>query len=158
MTPGVGPNASVFPVKNNLTVTYTWRHTDSAQTTFATFQFLPKSIALSNGLFVCDTCTVFVAVSWSPVAYGFTIGPPTLVFATANSPVVTVSYGAYGDLSVYDSSTTYATPTAFSQALGLWFERTPDGWIAGRNSTHTGPTAVTSALEGTGTYLLAAPK
>lgn len=158
MVAGVGPATTFFQVKNNRTLTFTWRHSDSAQTTFATLTFTPRSIALSNGLYVCDTCTVTVSVSWTSGLYGFTIGPPTVVFATTNSPVVTVSYGAYGDLSVYDSTPAYPTPGDFSQALDVWYERSPGAWVEGRNSSHTAPTAVTSALESTGTYLLAAPK
>jgi hypothetical protein len=55
-------------------------------------------------------------------------------------------------------SSRYASATAFAQALALWHERATDKWVEGRNSGHTGPSTVTSALEGPGRVLLAAPK
>jgi hypothetical protein len=157
-TDAADPAPATFVFKNNELRTFQLRHSDSSQTLFATFTFTPRSIVSRNDTLLCDTCTVAVTVSVTAGSYEFTVGPPTLVFNETGEPIVAVSYGTYGDASVYTMSTRYASPMAFAQALGLWHERSVDHWVLGRNSTHTGPDEVTSAMEGPGAYLLAAPK
>lgn len=152
------PPPLAFIFKNNQLRTFQWTHSDSVHTMFATFTFTPRSIVSRNDTLVCDTCTVTVTVDVSPVTYEITVGPPGLVFNASGEPVLSVSYGRYGDSSVYTMSSRYASATAFAQALALWRERATDKWVEGRNSGHTGPSTVTSALEGPGRVLLAAPK
>jgi len=133
-------------------------HTDSVGTVLATFTFTPGSIVSRNDTLLADTSTIAVSVSIAPGGYEFTVGPASLFFNQQSEPVVSVSYSRYGDASVYTMSPRYASAGEFLQALGLWHERTPDRWVLGRNSTHIGPEVVTSALEGPGRLLLAAPK
>ncbi|MGH7614712.1 MAG: hypothetical protein ACREMW_11820 [Gemmatimonadales bacterium] len=146
-----------FVFKNNQLRTFQITHSDNS-TLFARFNFFPRSVVSRNDTLLCDTCTVIVTVAVTPVTYELTIGPPGLVFNQTGEPVVTVTYNRYGDPSVYTSSPRYASATEFIQALGLWHERAPDRWVLGRNSTHIGPDSVTSALQGPGRLLLAAPK
>jgi hypothetical protein len=152
------PSPATFVFKNNQVRTFQITHTDSVGTVFATFMFTPGSIVSRNDTLLADSSTIFVSVSIAQGGYEFTVGPASLVFNQAAEPIVSVSYGLYGDASVYTMSSRYGSPAEFIQALGLWHERTPDRWVLGRNSTHTGPNMVTSALEGPGRLLLAAPK
>ncbi|MGH7643982.1 MAG: hypothetical protein ACREMR_00210, partial [Gemmatimonadales bacterium] len=149
---------SVFSVKNNVLRTFAIRHRDPATTLFAQFTFPPRSVAQVNGLLVCDTCTVPVTIMLTAGVYGFTVSPPSLVFRSSSTPTVTLSYGQYGDLSVYDSSARYGTESEFEQALELWFERDPGEWVASRNSSHPAALTVQSALDEPGAHLLAALK
>ncbi len=146
----------MFSVKNNLLRTFEIRHRDPATTLFAQFTFPARSITHVNGLLVCDTCTVLVSVTLASGAYGFTVGPPSLVFRSSSTPTVRVSYGQYGDLSVSDSSARYPTPAAFEQALELWFERDPGEWVPSRNSSHPASMTLQSALDESGAHLVAA--
>jgi hypothetical protein len=152
------PNPTTCSFKNNLLSTCQINHSDSVHTMFATISFSPHSIVSRNDTLLCDTCTIRITLTTTPGSYELTLGPATLVFNASAEPVATVSFGTYGDASVYTQSPRYASASAFVQALSLWFERSPDHWVVGRNSAFTGPTAVTSAVEGPGTLLLAAPK
>jgi hypothetical protein len=149
---------SVFPVKNNVLGTFLIRHRDPAQTLFAEFTFPARSITHVNGLLVCDTCTVLVSVALTPGTYGFTVSPSTLIFRLSSTPTVRLTYGQYGDLSVFDSSARYATAAEFDQALELWYERETDAWVASRNSTHPAAMTIRSAVDQPGAHLIAALK
>lgn len=149
---------SVFPVKNDVLGTFLIRHRDPAQTLFAEFTFPPFSITHVNGLLVCDTCTVPVTITLTSGVYGFTVSPSTLVFRLSSTPTVRLTYGQYGDLSVFDSSARYATEAEFEQALELWFERETDAWVASRNSTHPAAMTIRSAVDQPGAHLVAALK
>jgi hypothetical protein len=152
------PSPRAFAFKNNLLANFSFTHSDSVHTILATFTFTPRSIVSRNDTLVCDTCTVTVTVEVTPLTYELTVGPPGLVFNASGEPVLAVSYGRYGDSSVYTMSSRYASATQFAQALGLWHERSTDVWVESRNSAHTGSSTVTGALEGPGRVLLAAPK
>jgi hypothetical protein len=125
---------------------------------FADFTLFPHSIVSRNDTLLADTSTIVLTLTVSPGSYEFTIAPAGLVFNETNEPIAQVSFGTFGDPSVYTQSPKYASAPAFIQALGLWHQRTPDHWFLGRNSALTGPATVSSAIEGPGTYLLAAPK
>jgi hypothetical protein len=152
------PSSGTFVFKNNQLRTFQLTHSDSVRTVFASFTFTPRSIVSRNDTLLCDTCTVIVTVAVTPLTYELTVSPATLVFNSSGEPVLSLSYGRYGDSSVYTMSSRYGSATAFAQALGVWHERSPDKWVLGRNSAHTGASTVTSALEGPGRVLLAAPK
>jgi hypothetical protein len=152
------PNPATCSFKNNVLSTCQITHSDSVHTLFATISFSPHSIVSRNDTLLCDTCTIFITLTTTPGSYELTLGPATLVFNASAEPVATVSFGTYGDASVYTQSPRYASASEFVQALALWFERSPDRWVIGRNSAFTGPTTITSAVEGPGAMLLAAPK
>lgn len=152
------PSPGTFVFKNNQLRTFQLVHSDSAHTVFATLTFTPRSIVSRNDTLLCDSCTVTVTAAITPLTYELTIGPPSLVFNSSGEPVLSVAYGQYGDSSVYTMSSRYSSATQFAQALALWHERSADHWVEGRNSAHTGTSTVTSALEGPGRVLLAAPK
>jgi len=152
------PSPGTFVFKNNQLRTFQLIHSDSVQTVLASFTFTPRSIVSRNDTLLCDSCTVVVTVAITPLTYELTVGPSSLVFNSSGEPVLSFSYGQYGDTSVYTMSSRYASGTAFAQALGVWHERSPDKWVLARNSAHTGLSTVTSALEGPGRVLLAAPK
>lgn len=151
-----GPTTCTF--ENDVLFTCQVVHTDSAHTLFASIDFAPHSIVSRNDTLLCDTCTIVVTVTTTPGTYELTLGPPTLVFNLAAEPVVSVSFGTYGDASVYTESSRYASADAFIQALGLWYERAPDQWVEGRNSGFTEPATIASAVPGPGPFLLAALK
>lgn len=150
------PTACLF--HNNQLFTCSITHSDSVHTLFASITFAPHSIVSRNDTLLCDSCSVAVTVTLTPGSYQFDVGPASLVFNETGEPVATVSFGRYGDPSVYTQSNRYASAAAFEDSLELWRERTPDHWVPGRNSAHSGPTAITSALEGPGSYLVAAVK
>lgn len=158
--PDTGPTPldQAFLFKNNQLYQGTVVFNDSLNTVFADFTFPPHSVPFRNDTTLADTSLITVVVSVTPGTFEFTLGPSTLGFNAAGGPTVTVHYAAYSDLSVYSQSTRYATATAYSQALELWFEKTTDHWVEGRNSSHTGTSLISSGLETPGHYLLAAPK
>jgi len=145
-------------VRNDRLVTTRMTFSDGAATLFAEFRFTARSIISANGQVVCDTCTVAVTITPLAGQFGFTVTPPSLVFSAVGSPTVTMSYGQYADLSVYDSSARYPTADAYSQALALWYEPAPDLWQEERNSAHTGDATVSSAVDAAVPHLLAALK
>jgi hypothetical protein len=151
------PSPGAFIFKNNQLRTFQLTHSDSAHSVCASFTFTP-SIVSRNDTLLCDTCTIIVTVAITPLTYELTVGPSGLVLNSSGQPVLSISYGRYGDSSVYTMSSRYASATAFAQALELWHERAVDQWVQGRNSAHTGSSTVTSALEGPGRVLLAAAK
>jgi hypothetical protein len=152
------PSGTLCSFKNNLLSHCRITHSDSVHTVLADFSFFPHSVVSRNDTLLADTSTIVLTLTVSPGSYEFTISPAGLVFNQSNEPIVDVSFGSYGDPSVYTQSSKYASVSAFIQALGVWHERTADHWFLGRNSTLTGPSTVSSAIEGPGTYLLAAPK
>lgn len=152
------PSGTLCTFKNNLLSHCEITHTDSVHTVFVEFTFFPHSVVSRNDTLLADTSTITLTLTVTPGAYEFTIAPARLVFNETNEPIADVSFGTYGDPSVYTQSAKYGSATAFIQALGLWHERTPDHWFEGRNSSLTGPSTVSGAIEGPGTYLLAAPK
>ncbi|HXJ30261.1 MAG TPA: hypothetical protein VNG35_06460, partial [Gemmatimonadales bacterium] len=137
-TPPANPTICAF--HNNVLSTCTIRYSDSVNTLFATINFSPHSIVSRNDTLLCDSCTVAVSVTLTPGSYEFAVGPASLVFNQTGEPVATVSFGRYDDPTVYTQSSRYASAAAFVQALELWRERTPDHWVEGRNSSHSGPT------------------
>ncbi|HEY6853887.1 MAG TPA: hypothetical protein VI139_06550, partial [Gemmatimonadales bacterium] len=121
--------------------------------------FTPLSILSLDGHGVCDSCTVGVTVTVQPGTYFFSVGPSGIRFDAANQPTITVSYGTYGDPSVFDSSARYADPGAFEAALELWHERRAGAWyLSSGSGPGPGTSQVSAALEGPGNYLVAALK
>jgi hypothetical protein len=158
LLPGADPTGTLCTFKNNVLTHCLITHSDSAQTVFATLTFFPHSVVSRNDTLLCDTCTIVLTATVTPGSYEFTIGPASLAFNATGEPIADVSFGPYGDPSVYTQSPKYASTATFIQALGIWHERSTDHWVLGRNSTLTGPKTVTSAIEGPGSYLVAAPK
>ncbi len=152
------PSPRTFAVRNHIPETFRLTHTDGAATLFAEFLFTPGSILSANGVAVCDTCTVFVTVTPMAGVYGFTIGPASLVFSAVGSPVVSLSFGTYGDLSVHATSPRYPTPADYSQALAVWYERAPGLWEEERSSGHVSGSVVASAVDVPAPHILAAPR
>jgi hypothetical protein len=147
-----------FTFHNNQVVNPSLLDSDSAGTVYATFHFISQSIRSRNDSILADTSTVTVQVDVLTGQFGFVIGPPNLFFNTAGSPTVDLSYTKSADFSVFDSSSRYASPTDFEQALELWYEYGADQWRPTRNSAHSAPHVISAALEQPGTYLVAARK
>jgi hypothetical protein len=152
------PAARTFTVRNDQPQTFRLTHSDGAGTLFAEFLFTPGSILSVNGAPVCATCSVSVTITPFAGLYGFTVSPASLVFSAVGSPVVTLSYGTYGDLSVHAASPRYPTPADYSQALAVWYELAPGLWREERNSGHVSGTTVASAVDIAVPHLLAAPR
>jgi hypothetical protein len=152
------PDVATFHIQNNLPTHVRLVHTDTG-TVFADFTFTPSSIFSLDGHVVCDTCTVAVTVTVQPGSYFFSVGPSGIRFDAANQPTMVVSYGKYGNLTVFDSSARYADTTAFKAALELWHERRPGAWfLTSGSGPGPGASQVSAALEGPGNYLVAALK
>ena len=113
------PFPGTFVFKNNQLRTFQLTHSDSVRTVFASFTFTPHSIVSRNDTLLCDTCTVIMTVAITPLTYELAVGPASLVFNSSGEPVLSISYGQYGDSSVYTMSARYASATAFAQALGV---------------------------------------
>ena len=152
------PGPGQFDYHNGVLNTFFIRHSDASNTLFATYSFAPHSIVSVNNIILADTSRVALLVLLTPGVYGFTVSPAGMIFNSAGGPVVTVTYGKYGDFSVYTQSPNYASAAAYEQTLGLWRELSPDHWVPGRNSGHAGADTVASALESPGRYVIAAPK
>jgi len=153
------PAAKTYFVQNNLTTHVQVVHSDPSNTVFADITFTPFSILSLDGHGVCDTCTVGVTVTVQPGTYFFSVGPSGIRFDAANQPTMTISYGTFGDPSVFDSSARYADPGAFEAALELWHERHAGAWyLASGSGPGPGTSQVSAALEGPGNYLVAALK
>lgn len=153
----LGPNNRSLIFKNNVVVSLTWSNTDSALTTFAIFNFFPRSINARNDTILADTSTVTLNVSATPGVFGFTVLPTTVVFNIAGSPTIDLSYADYADFSIIDSAPSkYPNPAAFAQALKLYYQYGPDQWRALNTGNDT--SVASAALSQPGTYLLAAPK
>lgn len=154
----VTPLDQLITFQNNSLADLKVTFNDGGHTLFADFTFPPHSVPFRNDTTLADTSTISVTVSVNPGTFEFTVGPPSLGFNTAGGPTVSVSYAAYDSLDVFSQSSRYANSSAYSQALALWFEKTADHWIEGRNSGHSGVDTVSSGLDAPGHYFLAAPK
>ena len=152
------PLDQVFMFRNKALAQFEVIFSDSVHTVFADLTFPPHSVPFNGDTTLADTSTITVTVSVTPGSFEFTIGPPTLGFNSAGGPTIALRYGAFGDLSVFSQSARYASAADYSQALELWFEKTTDHWVEGRNSSHTGASIVSSGLDAPGHYFLAAPK
>jgi hypothetical protein len=152
------PAVTTIPVRYDQSRTARIAHPDAGTTLFVELFFPSQSILHANGQPVCDTCTVTVTVTATAGVYGFTLSPANLIFNASSTPTVTFGHGTYGDLSVHDSSTRYATEQSFDQALAVYYEASPNLWRRGRNSTRTGPGTVASGIDTPGAHMLAAPK
>lgn len=147
------PGQVTFQVRNDRLTTHTVTFSDAVQTTLFEFNFVARSIVST-----CDTCTVTVAVTTTPGAFGFTLGPAGLVFRLSSPPTVRISYARYADYAVRDSSGRYADDAAFAAALDIWRERAAGRWSIAGGSAPSGATALAAGLDRPGTYLVAAPK
>jgi len=153
------PATKTYYVQNNLTTHVEVVHSDPSSTVFADITFTPLSIFSLDGQGVCDTCTVGITVTVQPGTYFFSVGPAGIRFDAANQPTMTISYGTFGDPSVFDSTARYADPGAFEAALELWHERHAGAWyLASGSGPGPGTSQVSAALEGPGNYLVAALK
>ena len=158
-TPAPAPSPTQVAVRRDQSQTVNIVHPDAGTTLFAQITFPPNSILFHRvGQPVCDTCTVNVTITTTPGVYGFTITPSTLIFNLNGTPTVTIEYGRYGDLSIYDSSSRYPNPAAYQAALELWYEPNPGQWRRSRNSMQGSATTVSAGLDIAGSYLIAAIK
>jgi hypothetical protein len=152
------PAVTTFGVRYDQSRSVTIEHPDAGTTTFVDLLFPPQSILHVNGQPVCDTCTVTVTVSTTPGVYGISLTPASMIFNASSTPTATFHFATYGDLSVFDSSSRYASEQAFGSALAIWSETLPGQWRRGRNSTQITPGQVVSGIDVPGAHLLAAPK
>jgi hypothetical protein len=152
------PAVTTFGVRYDQSRTVTIEHPDVGTTTFVELLFPPQSILHVNGQPVCDTCTVTVTVSVTPGVYGISLTPASMIFNLSSTPTATFHFAMYGDLSVFDSSSRYASAQAFGSAVAIWSETLSGQWRRGRNSTQVTPGQVVSGIDVPGPHLLAAPK
>jgi hypothetical protein len=148
---------SSFFVLNNATTVRRLLHADAFNTLYLELRFPNGSLGSLNGQAVAAADSVLVTVQPRAGGYGLVLSPNGLEFTSAR-PAATLSFAQYGDLSVADGSATYASRSAYADALALWFEITPGRWHRVSGSGFDGGDAVTGPIAEPGTYVVAAPR
>ncbi len=133
-------------------------HDDQFRTLYLEVRFPPGSLASLDGLTLGLTDSVRLVLEPELDVYGATVSPAGLTFTAGALPSATFAFASYGDLSVADGSSRYATRSAYANALALWHERTPGRWERVSGSGFTGNDAVSGLLPRPGTYVVAAPR
>lgn len=132
-------------------------HPDAFNSLYLQVEFPASALASLNGTPLGPGDSVLVTLTPEPGAYGVSLDPAGLEFASGRGPTATFVYAAYGDLSVADGSASYASRAAYAAALGIWEDVGPDRWqeVAGSSP---GNETVTARLPSPGTYRVAAPR
>jgi hypothetical protein len=120
--------------------------------------FPAQALVSLNGQPLSDNDSVRVTVQPRAGEYGFILSPANLLFDESRSPTATFFFGIYGDASVGEVSSSYASANDYVAALDIWFEITIDQWSIAPASGPAGNDAVAAALQSSGEYLLAAPR
>ncbi len=147
--------SAIFFVANDRVTTRRLLHTDQFNSLYLEVRFPVGSLATLNGTAVGPADSARVTLDPEPGGFGVTVSPNGLEFATR--PTATFVFAAYGDISVATGSS-YGSPTAYAQALTLWYEVTPGRWRRVSGSGYTGNDAVSGSLAQPGTYIVAAPR
>lgn len=150
------PTATFF-VANDRVTTRRLLHTDPFNSLYLEVRFPIGALATLNGNPLGAGDSVRVTLDPEPGGFGVTVSPNGLAFAAGARPSATFVFAAYGDVSVANGSS-YGSPTAYAQALALWYEVTPGRWRRVSGSGYTGNDAVAGPLAEPGTYIIAAPR
>jgi len=133
-------------------------HNDQFRTLYLEVRFSPGSLASVDGQPLGMADSVLLVLEPALDVYGATVSPSDLAFTAATLPHATFTFASYGDLSVADGSSRYASRSAYADALALWYEGTPGRWERVTGSGFTGNDAVSGSLRRPGTYVVAAPR
>ncbi len=148
---------SVYVV-NSRPITVRLLHADQFNTQYVEVRFPTGSVESVNGLIVGPQDSVLVDIDARDSQYGMTISSGTLVFSAGNLPRATFTYAVYGDRSVADGSTTYASRDSYSAALDIWEQVSVDQWQQATNSSTPGSDEVSGSLTAGGLFVVAAPR
>ncbi len=154
-TPAV--SQSSFFVPNDATTVRRLLHADAFNTLYLELRFPSGALRSLNDQPVAADDSVLVTAQPRSGAYGLVLSPNRMEFTSAR-PAATFSFALYGDLAVADGSTSYASRSAYADALALWFEITPGRWRRVTGSGFDGGDAVTGQIAESGTYVVAAPR
>ena len=152
------PPATSFYVANTRTVVRRVLHPDAFNSLYVEIRFPAGALEALNGTPLGPTDSVLVTVEPTAGAFGLTLRPSGLDFASGGAPTVTFSFAAYGDFSVADGSATYASRLEYAEALALWEDAGVERWDRVSGSGFTGSDAVSGRLSVPGTYRVAAPR
>lgn len=150
------PGAQSVLVSNAQATTIILRHSDQALTPYAEIDLPAGSMSSLNGTRLFDTSHVQITVTPRTDGYGVTISPSGLEFTLSVVPTVTFFFARYADPSVAANDPTYADAAAYLAALDVWSEVSIDRWHVANGSGSVGVDEISAAVDGPGTYLLAA--
>ena len=152
------PSPASFYVANSDPLVYRVLHPDAFNSLYVEIRFPRGALAALNGAALGPDDSVRVTLEPVSGAYGVTLRPAGLDFASGGSPTVTFSIAAYGDLSAADDSPTYASRLEYAEALTFWEDVGIDRWQRVSGSGFTAGDVVNGRLPAPGTYRVAAPR
>lgn len=153
------PAGAQFMLRNNAPLTRNFSHPDNALTPYLRLTFPSGSTATVGGAAAGANDSVLVTVQHVAGTYGFTLSTsPAATFSSGNAPSATFFFGTYGDFTGSRAGSRYTTNNEFAQALGLWREESFDRFSEVPGSGPAGTDGVAGSLQGSGSYLAAAPK
>lgn len=149
---------AIFWVTNARTTTYRVVHPDGFNSPYVELEFPAGALESLNGTDLGPSDSVQVTVFPDPDGYGLTLRPAGLALVPTNLPTARFVLAAYGDLSVADGSSTYASRTAYANALAIWQEVGVDLWERVPGSRFLSGDVVSGRLPGPGRFMVAAPR
>lgn len=150
------PAPASFWVSNSRQTVRRINHPDNFNTLYLEMFFPVGSMTSLDGSPLSNTDSLYITVDPRPGAYGFTVSPAGITFASNAAPEATFSFSVYADASVANTSPTYANSAGFIAALQIWREATVDEWRVASGSRLDGVDAVSANLQSSGRFLLAA--
>jgi hypothetical protein len=145
-------------IPNARTTTVRLVHPDGFNSPYVEVEFPSGTLESLNGVPLTAADSVLVSLTPEVDGYGLTLSPAGLELAPGAVLTARFVLAAYGDLSVADGSDTYASRTAYAEALALWREIGIDLWERISGSRFTAGDIVTGKIAGPGRYRVAAPR
>lgn len=133
-------------------------HNDGFNSVFLELRVPAGALEAVDGAPIGPDGVVSVTMQAEPGVYGAVLSPATLEFAAGQSPTLVFSFGQYGDFSVADGSTRYASRLEYETALALWTEVSPGRWTRVPGSGVQGVDEVGGAIAEPGTFVVAAER
>jgi hypothetical protein len=152
------PGTVSFWVGNARATTVRLVHPDGFNSPYVEVEFPPGSLRSLDGTLLGPTDSVSITITPEPGGYGLTLRPAGLELVSSALPTARFVLAAYGDLSVADGSTTYASRTAYANALAIWEDIGIDLWGLVPGSRYAAGDLVTGRIPGPGRFRVAAPR
>lgn len=152
------PGPTTVTVNTGQSVTHRTTHPDQFGTQFLEIGFGANPVVGIGPRAVSPGEPVDVTIRPEASRYAVSIEPSSLDFNPTSPPTLRFTFGLYGDRSVADGSTRYASRAAYGAALRIWLERAPGEWERVDASSTEGADAVAGPITTGGRYALAAPR
>jgi hypothetical protein len=152
------PARETFWVYNSRQTIVRVNHPDNFNTLYLELSFPAQSLESLNGAEVSTTDSLEISIDPRSGEYGFVLSPSGVVFRSGATPTVIFSFSVYGDASAGNNSSTYNSSAEYVAALDVWYEITVDEWRMASNSRGSGIDEVSATLDGSGRFVLAAPR